>query len=49
MEATTKLKGKVAGSTRIVVSKDGKIRTLTQTGKNAAGQDFNHLLVYQKQ
>ena len=49
MEATTKLKGKVAGTTKIVVSKDGKTRTLTQTGKNAAGQNVNNLLVYEKQ
>jgi hypothetical protein len=49
VEATTKLKGKSAGMTKIVVSKDGKIRTLTQTGKNAAGQDVNNLLVYEKQ
>ena len=43
------LKGKVAGMTRIVVSKDGKTRTLTQTGKNAAGQTVNNVLVYEKQ
>jgi hypothetical protein len=49
VEATTKLKGKVAGSTRVVVSRDGKTRTLTQTGKNAAGQNVNNLLVYEKQ
>ena len=49
MEATTKLKGKVIGTTRIVVSKDGKTRTLTQTGKNAAGQTVNNLVVYEKQ
>jgi hypothetical protein len=49
VEATTKLKGKVTGTTRVVVSKDGKTRTLTQTGKNAAGQDVNNLVVYEKQ
>ena len=49
VEATTKLKGKAAGLTRIVVSKDGKTRTLTQTGKNAGGQDVNNLAVYERQ
>jgi hypothetical protein len=49
VEATTKLKGKATGMTKIVVSKDGKTRTLTQTGKNAAGQDINNLLVFEKQ
>src|SRR5260221_7785840 len=49
LESTTKLKGKVMGTTTIVVSADGKTRTLTQTGKNAKGQDVKNLLVYEKQ
>lgn len=49
VEATTKLKGKPTTSTKVVVSKDGKTRTLTQTGKNAQGQDVNNLLVFEKQ
>ena len=49
VEAPTKLKGRPAAMNRIVVSKDGKTRTLTQTGKNAAGQDVNNLVVYEKQ
>jgi hypothetical protein len=49
IEAITKMKGKVTGHTRAVVSADGKTRTLTQTGKNALGQDVNNLLVYDKQ
>jgi hypothetical protein len=49
LEGTTMLKGKPAGLTKIVVSKDGKTRTLTQTGKNAQGQTVNNLLVYEKQ
>jgi hypothetical protein len=49
VEATTQWKGKVTGHTRIVVSKDGKTRTLTQTGKNAKGQTIHNVLVYEKQ
>ena len=48
VEASTKLKGKPTGLTRVVVAKDGKTRTLTQTGKNAKGQDVNNHLVYEK-
>jgi hypothetical protein len=49
VEATTQLNGKVTGKTRIVVSADGKTRTLTQTGKNANGQDIHNTIVYDKQ
>jgi hypothetical protein len=49
VEATTTLKGKPAQTARIVVSKDGKTRTLTQTGKNASGRDVRNVLVYEKQ
>jgi hypothetical protein len=49
VESTTQLKGKVAGHTRAVVSADGKTRTLTQTGKNAKGQDIHNVLVFEKQ
>jgi hypothetical protein len=49
VEGTTTLKGKPAQRTKIVVSKDGKTRTLTQTGKDAAGRDVNYVLVYEKQ
>jgi hypothetical protein len=49
VEATTKLKGKVAQTTKVVVSKDGKTRTLTQTGKDAQGRDVNNVLVYERQ
>ena len=49
VEAITKLKGKPSGMVKVVVSKDGKTRTLTQSGKNAAGQDINNVLVYEKQ
>ena len=49
LEAATKLKGKPSGNVKVVVSKDGKTRTLYQTGKNAAGQEINNVLVYEKQ
>ena len=49
VEATTQLNGKPAGKTKVVVSADGKTRTLTQTGKNAKGQTVNNVLVYDKQ
>ena len=49
VEATTQMNGKVMGTSRIVVSADGKTRTLTQTGKNAKGQDIHNTIVYEKQ
>jgi hypothetical protein len=49
IQAITKMKGKITGNTKVVVSADGKTRTLTQTGKNARGQDVSNLVVYDKQ
>jgi hypothetical protein len=49
IEATTQRKGAVTGHSKAVVSADGKTRTLTQTGKNAKGQDINNVLVYERQ
>jgi hypothetical protein len=49
VEAVTKLKGKVTMNARAVVSKDGKTRTLTQTGKDAEGRDVKNVAVYDKQ
>ena len=49
VEATTQWMGKVTGHTTIVVSKNGKTRTLTQTGKDPKGQDINNVIVYNKQ
>ena len=49
VEATTTLKGKPAQVTKIVVSADGKTRTLTQTGKNAKGETVKNVVVYDKQ
>ena len=48
-EATTKQKGKVLTVTKNVVSKDGKTRTTTATGKNAQGQTVNNTVVWEKQ
>jgi hypothetical protein len=49
VEATTQLNGKPAQTTKVVVSADGKTRTLTQTGMNAKGQTVNNVVVYDKQ
>ena len=48
-EATTKQKGKVLTVTKNVISKDGKTRTATATGKNAQGQTVNNTIVWEKQ
>jgi hypothetical protein len=49
LEATTKLKGKVATTAKITVSKDGKTRTVAQAGKDAQGKAINNTSVYEKQ
>jgi hypothetical protein len=41
--------GKVTTTQTSVVSKDGKTRTVTTTGTNAAGQTVNNVAVYEKQ
>src|SRR5215472_1539929 len=48
-EATTKKKGMVLTVTKNVISKDGKTRTATATGKNAEGQTVNNVVVWEKQ
>ena len=48
-ETTAKQKGKVLAVTKNVVSKDGKTRTATATGKNAQGQTVNNVVVWEKQ
>ena len=48
-EATTKKKGQVLTVTKNVISKDGKIRTATATGKNAEGQTVNNVVIWEKQ
>jgi len=48
-ELTNKLKGQVLTTQRTVISKDGKSRTNTITGKNAQGVTVNNTQVYEKQ
>ena len=49
VEAVMKMKGTITGTVKVVVSADGKTRTLTQTGKNARGQDVHNVVVYDRQ
>jgi len=49
LEATTTLKGKNATAIKVVVSADGKTRTVTQTGTNAQGQALHITSVYERQ
>ena len=49
VESTTKKDGTVMLTSRTAVSHDGKTRTLTSKGKNAAGQDVNNVVVYDRQ
>jgi hypothetical protein len=49
LEATTTLKGKNTTAIQVVVSSDGKTRTVTQTGTNAQGQATKISSVYEKQ
>ena len=48
-ETTAKQKGKVTVVTKNVVSKDGKTRTATATGKNGQGQTVSNTTVWEKQ
>ena len=49
LEATTTLKGKNTTAITVMVSSDGKTRTVTQTGTNAQGQATKISSVYDKQ
>ena len=49
LEATSKLKGKVTITAKVVVSKDGKTRTVTQTGTDAQGRAVKNVFVYERQ
>ena len=46
---TGKLKGKVMTTSRIVISADGKTRTVTVTGTTVDGKPLKNVLVYDKQ
>jgi hypothetical protein len=48
IEFTRKKSGKVVQTATSVVSKDGKTRTITATGVNAAGQKISTVGVYEK-
>lgn len=48
-ESTSKLKGQVLTTSRVVIAQDGKSRTNTVSGKNAQGQTVNNTLVFEKQ
>ena len=48
-DATLKKGGKVVQRTKVVVSNNGKVRTLTTTGTDAKGQKVNNVQVYDKQ
>ena len=47
--ATTKNGGKVLGTAKVAVSKDGKVTTVEATGTNAAGVKTHDVQVYDKQ
>jgi len=49
LEATVKRKGTAVITANVVVSADGKTRTVTQTGKDAKGRDMKTVSVYEKQ
>ncbi len=49
VESTTKKDGTVMSTSRAVISKDGKTRTLTTKGKNAAGKDVHNVVVFDRQ
>lgn len=48
LEATLKRKGTAVITASVVVSADGKTRTVTQTGKDAQGKDVKIVSVYEK-
>ena len=48
-EVVNTLKGQVLTTQRTVVSRDGKTRTNTLTGKNAQSQTINNTQVYERQ
>ena len=49
VKTVSKKGGKVTTTATSVVSMDGKTRTVTTTGMNAAGQKVNNVAVYEKQ
>lgn len=49
IEATEKKGGRLLYTTKVVVSNDGKVMTITNKGKTESGQPINVALVYDKQ
>ena len=49
IDATEKKGGKLLYTTKVVVSSDGKVMTITNKGKTESGQPINAVLVYDKQ
>jgi hypothetical protein len=49
VELTTKKDGKVVSKGKRVVSKDGKVMTISSKGTNAKGEPTNNVAVYDKQ
>ena len=49
IEATEKKGGRLLYTTKVVVSTDGKVMTITNKGKTESGQPINTALVYDKQ
>ena len=48
-EVVSKKGGKPTLTSRVVISADGKLRTVTQTGIDAQGKKVNNLIVYERQ
>jgi hypothetical protein len=49
IDSTSKKDGKVLYTSRVAVSKDGKVMTITSKGTDATGKHFNNVAVYDKQ
>lgn len=49
IEATEKKGGRLLYTTKVVVSNDGKVMTITNKGKTESGRPINVALVYDKQ
>ena len=49
IDGTQKKGGKMLYTTKVVVSNDGKVMTITIKGKTESGQPINAVLVYDKQ
>jgi hypothetical protein len=49
LKMTVKKDGKVTARGRIIVSADGKSRTVTVRGTDAEGKTFANMVVYDKQ